>query len=246
MLLSKPFGMANISKAGVLMSKIESKSKCDIVTDSIINEIVGGIYPVGSKLPTENELCDIYGVSRITIRESLNRLSSMGLITIQQGRGTFVSNINVGTFMSPLLPLIEFDDMDFMTIYNARLFIEKGTCRLAARNRTEEDIVILNRYLDQMEKDIALGDIPHIVDFDTRFHVKIAEMSGNSILKACVINLERITKASVMKFHKVYSLMDEANVQHRKIALAIEQMDEDAAERAIVEHTLKAQAFQYD
>jgi len=82
-----------------------------------------------------------------------------------------------------------------------------------------------------------------MIDFDMWFHIKIAEISGNQILKASVINLERLSKACAIRLNKVYALMDEANEQHRKIATAIAQKDADAAEREIVEHTLKSKQF---
>ena len=222
------------------MNQIAAKTKCDIVTDSITDDIVKGIYPLDSRLPTESELCEKYGVSRITIRESLKRLSSMGLVTIQQGRGTFVSNVDVGTFMAPLMQLIEFGSFDIETIYDARLCIETGTCRLAARNRTQEDTELLNRYVDQMDECVRNDDVIKMLELDSKFHFAIAEISRNQILRACVINLERISLACATKLNKLYMIMDEANEHHRKIALAIGRGDENAAGEAITEHTQKA------
>lgn len=225
------------------MSQIITKSKCDVVLDDIIKQIVSNVYPLGSQLPTENELCAIYGVSRITIRESLKKLSSMGVVTIRQGKGTFVSNVDAGMFMAPLLPLIEFENFDITDIYDARQFIESGTCRLAARNRTEKDIERLKGYVSQIDQLVGSGDIFGVVEIDVRFHIEIAEISRNQILKAGIINLERLSEACAKRMNKSYALMDEANTHHRNIVLAIEQGDEAAAEAAVVEHTIKAKEF---
>lgn len=48
------------------------------------------VYPKGSKLPSEKELCDEFGVSRITIRQALDLLEAMGLTFSVHGKGTFV------------------------------------------------------------------------------------------------------------------------------------------------------------
>ena len=56
----------------------------------ISQEILSGKYQENNKLPTERALCDRYGVSRITIRQSLLKLEEEGLILRQQGKGTFV------------------------------------------------------------------------------------------------------------------------------------------------------------
>ena len=50
-----------------------------------------GAYSPGDRLPSEPELCDIFGVSRITIRSAIDLLEREGLVMRQQGRGTFVS-----------------------------------------------------------------------------------------------------------------------------------------------------------
>jgi DNA-binding GntR family transcriptional regulator len=52
--------------------------------------IAAGLYPVGSLLPTEVELCDRYGVSRHTVREALRRLAEAGLVRRRQGSGSQV------------------------------------------------------------------------------------------------------------------------------------------------------------
>ena len=225
------------------MGQVVAKSKCDIVLDDIIEQIAGNVYPLGSRLPAETELSTKYGVSRITIRESLKKLSSMGIVDIQQGKGTFVSNVDIGAFMAPLLPLIEFEDFDITTIYDARQYIESATCRLAARNRTKEDIERLVQHVDQMDECVLCGNMIGMVELDVRFHIEIAEVSRNQILKAIVINLERLSAACAKQLKKTHILMDEVNVHHRNIVQAIERGDEYAAEAAMVEHSLRAKEF---
>lgn len=60
------------------------------VQRELTNQIRSGVYPENSKLPTERELCEQFGVSRITIRQALQNMENEGVIVRQQGRGTFV------------------------------------------------------------------------------------------------------------------------------------------------------------
>jgi GntR family transcriptional regulator len=63
------------------------------VVQAIKDEILGGIYPVGTQLPTEGELMDRFDVSRHTVREALRQLRDDGLVTSRQGSGTTVRTL---------------------------------------------------------------------------------------------------------------------------------------------------------
>lgn len=56
----------------------------------IRGDIASGVYPVHSRIPSEQELCDTYQVSRVTVRKALAELTQEGLLKRHQGKGTFV------------------------------------------------------------------------------------------------------------------------------------------------------------
>jgi DNA-binding GntR family transcriptional regulator len=60
------------------------------VVRALKEEIVSGVYPIGSQLPTEEELCERFSVSRYTVREALRRLREDSLVSSRQGAGTTV------------------------------------------------------------------------------------------------------------------------------------------------------------
>jgi GntR family transcriptional regulator len=60
------------------------------VVRALKDEIVGGIHPIGAQLPTEEELCERFSVSRYTVREALRRLREDHLVSSRQGAGTTV------------------------------------------------------------------------------------------------------------------------------------------------------------
>jgi GntR family transcriptional regulator len=60
------------------------------VVRALKDEIVSGVYPVGAQLPTEEELCERFSVSRYTVREALRRLREDNLVSSRQGAGTIV------------------------------------------------------------------------------------------------------------------------------------------------------------
>src|SRR3954462_1454844 len=60
------------------------------VVRALKDEIVSGVHPIGSQLPTEEELCARFSVSRYTVREALRRLREDNLVSSRQGAGTVV------------------------------------------------------------------------------------------------------------------------------------------------------------
>ena len=63
----------------------------DQISSELIRAITDGHYKVGDMLPSEIELARIFGRSRISVRDALKRLSSLGIITTRQGQGTVVN-----------------------------------------------------------------------------------------------------------------------------------------------------------
>jgi len=98
--------------------------------------------PIGSKLPSERELCEMFAVSRTALREALRRLSARGLIQIKKGSGMVVTNIDMKDAISSLNLYydLKFDDNLISQIIELRLAFEPEIARMAALNRTDEDI----------------------------------------------------------------------------------------------------------
>jgi DNA-binding FadR family transcriptional regulator len=69
------------------------------VVESLTDSIVSGAIPSGSTLPVEPELCETFGVSRITIREAVKSLEAKGLVRARQGSGTTVTPSEEGGFL---------------------------------------------------------------------------------------------------------------------------------------------------
>jgi GntR family transcriptional regulator len=89
------------------------------VAESIVAAIRAGDYPVGSLLPTEMELCALYGASRPTIRAALAELQSMGMVLRRKRVGTRVEALSATTGYSQSLGSLE--DLTQMAAHQTRL-----------------------------------------------------------------------------------------------------------------------------
>ena len=215
-------------------------TKCDIVTEQLKDMIISGTYKSGEKLPNEASLCEMFGVSRITIREAMKKLSMMGLLDIRQGKGTFVKSMDLSLFMKPLYQLIDFEEVDIDAIFDARLYIESGTVYLAATRRTEADLERMERILQELKKAIAMEALNSVSHYDSAFHEEIAKCAGNPILLACLQAVNEINKTCVLRLSKSMERLDDCFDEHYKIYEGIKNQNADAAVEALRRHTMNS------
>ena len=130
----------------------------DQIRAALIRAIREGQLPVGSKLPSESDLAQRFGVERPVIREALGSLRVLGLTASQTGRGTFVISPDVKLPLA--LGAVSSEDL-----YEARLFLEVPAARLAALRRTSADVDELQasvaRYTEAIEPEARVKDDVH-------------------------------------------------------------------------------------
>ena len=218
-------------KAGAQMTK------CDLVAEQLKEKIINNEYKAGDQLPSEPQLCEMFSVSRITVREALKKLSMMGMVEIKQGKGTFVKAVDLSLFMKPLLQMVNFDEINIGVLYTAREYIEGGIAHLAAQDRTPPELERLRSILLNLRQAIQDDDIVSVWYYDDEFHMQVARASHNPILIACLQAINEINKACIKRSGKYYTRLERCYLEHHAIFSAIEQQDPEAAERAILAHT---------
>ena len=75
------------------------------VRQRLLDDIAQGVYQAGQQIPTENELCTQYNVSRITIRKAISDLVADGVLIRWQGKGTFVQSQKVENALLTGVPI---------------------------------------------------------------------------------------------------------------------------------------------
>ena len=210
-----------------MMNKALIKNKTNVVVDQMLNMIMEGRFSAGDRIPPENELCAEFGVSRVTLRESLKQLCSMGVLTICQGKGTFVNRIAPSDLIESLMPLIllEMNDCDVDEIFEARIYLESGLAQVAAKNRTQEDLQKLGELLQIMNEFPQNKDFDRYNDLDLQFHTLIAEASKNKILIAMYMMLNEVRARSIRISNLSSASISYSIIKHEEILRALEQQD---------------------
>ncbi|MEJ2596487.1 MAG: FadR/GntR family transcriptional regulator [bacterium] len=193
---------------------------------------------VGSKLPTEREMCESFGVSRTALREALRRLSARGLINIQKGSGMYVSEINIQDAIDTLNLYydLKFDNNLLLQIIEVRHIFEPEIAKLAALNRTSADLDALGRNLLDFEK-CDPDNTQLETDLDNNFHLTITKASLNPILQ---ITMEPIYSLLPRMRNYIYGNIDGEKMNtlraHRAILEAIRNQDGGQAKMIMKEH----------
>ena len=209
------------------------------VADHILMLIQDGQLKPGDQLPSEQELTQLFGLSRPTIREAIHSLVARNILDVTHGRGTFVSQ-NPGVETDPLglntLPAEQLQD----SLPEARLLIEPGVAGLAAKNATEEDIEEIETHLADMEQIVQEGGVSMSIELE--FHRSIANASKNVIIRRIIpIIIESIMR-TYSNAHRTGEEHAMALEEHKQIVEAIRDRKVTQAEQAMRRHLEKSSA----
>lgn len=224
----------NIGNKQTLSLKIER---------AIENAIREKKLAVGSKLPTEREMCESFGVSRTALREALRRLSARGLINIQKGSGMYVNELNIEDAINTLNLYydLKFDRNLLSQFIEVRRLFEPEIARLAAKNRNEQNIIDLEKNVIDFER-CNPDNTQKEADIDNRFHLTIAKSTANPIMQ---ITMEPIYSLLPRMRNYIYANIEgekENTLQyHKKLLKAIKEGNEEDAYLIMKEHLDRTQ-----
>ena len=160
---------------------LDKKDIREQVFDQLLSQITTGKWKPGEKIPSENELTNIMGVSRISVREAIQKLAAMDLVETYRGKGTFVKEFTTNNYLKSLTPMLLMTPGDILFVVEYRRILEVGIIDLYTRNTTERDIVFLARTLDKM-KQYYRTNLKKYTKYDLEFHMKLYEMTGNPFI----------------------------------------------------------------
>jgi len=164
---------------------IEVPNPVDIIISQIRELIENGTLQQGEKLPPERKLAEHFGVSRSQVREAINRLQFYGIVKVLPQSGTVVSGVGINALEGLLTDVLKIEKSDFKSLVDTRILLEKEAARLAAINRTKKDIIKIKTALENYEAKLSIQN--NAVEEDLVFHIRIAEASGNSVLKSLML-----------------------------------------------------------
>lgn len=169
---------------------IQKRKLYEEVMEQILKLLVNGNYGIGDRLPSLQELSQMFEVGKPTLREALSVLCSQGTLEIRHGSGIFVKRLSSEPQLDYPIYLGEVESKNLLSMLEFRKAIEVETAGLAAKRRTQEDINAIEEALHLMEVDIAAGQIS--ANWDYKFHERIAIASHNSIFVQVITTTKQL------------------------------------------------------
>jgi DNA-binding FadR family transcriptional regulator len=206
--------------------------------NALVESIVGEKFAPGESLPSEAEMCEVYGVSRSSVREALRVLSEKGLIEVRHGLGTRVNPPERWDFMDSLVlsarRKIGAMGPIFNDLHEARQILESEVAALAAQRAGAEDRERLQSALNEMQA--ALTDATVFSDAAFAFHRTLFEATGNRVLLRMTAPIREVLTYTIHAAARAPGALDRTHNDLQAVADAIGASDSNAARNAMRDH----------
>jgi GntR family transcriptional repressor for pyruvate dehydrogenase complex len=168
----------------------------DRVAIELGTRIVQGQIAPHSRLPTEAELCDLFGVSRSVIRDAVRTLSARGLVEVRQGHGIVTSEPTDVPFSEALIMFLMRAELSVRDVLEARAAIETELAPLAAERGTDEDWAVLRASLERYDAAITTGDWAGAQESHLNFHYSLFAATRLPALRLLMKPMQQIILVS--------------------------------------------------
>ena len=213
----------------LLQSAVSKRTMREQITDRLAGMILSGLVRPGDALPGERELANQLAVSRETVRGAIQALAARGLLEVAQGARSRV--LPATSWIARPAPVARYTPAE---VHGARLVLEVAAAREAARNA---DAATRARLRDLAEEQGRALDEPatfHICG--SEFHATLQRASGNRLLAALLAEAYGQSSELSHRALEAPGAMRQSWLDHRRIAVAIEAQDPDAAALAMRRH----------
>ena len=212
------------------IQKVVKSSVSQQVFDQLRQQILSGSWKPGDKLPSENELAAQFGVSRVTVRNALQKLSGLGLLETRFGEGSFIRGPEAGAALNQLVPMLYLGRETLRDILTFRRMVEGPICEIACRRATDGEIEQLRQLLGRMER--AEADLAAFARLDSQFHELLARLTRSRMMQ----QIYQIIDDAIQSSYKQHARRQSVLVTlrwYREILAAFEARDSARARQAM-------------
>jgi len=197
-----------------------------------------GLRP-GDRLPSERQLVQMVGASRLPLREAISVLKGLGVLEVKHGKGIFVRRLDLGTLFGKLSPLLRVQGgIDLRCLFEARMHLEASIAQIAAQRRGPKHLEILEAAVQAMRE--SLQDRSQYVRHDMAFHQELARSTGNPIFHVFMASIGDLLLELQFLYQDDVQVRQSAIAEHEAILEAVRQGQPDQARSAMLQHLQNA------
>lgn len=222
--------------SGPAIAGVQRTTAAEAVFAALKEMIASGALGSGDRLPSQDRLAEQFAVSRNTVREAINKLAALGLVTVRQGSGTVVNEGRPGGYVNSLLGHLMLEPVTVSEFIEARLVLERACVYLAAEQGDIGALQDAARELELQWLAVESADGAAFVKHDAAFHVALARSSGNSVLERFVRITRELLERFVSAGVETPGAMALDYQRHAAILQAVEAGDAGAAVAAMTTH----------
>lgn len=222
-----------------MYTPIHSGRLYEQIVAQIEERIINGELSPGDKLPAERELAEQFRVSRTAIREAMKALAQSGLVVIQPGRGTFVTDSTSMVVRHSIDTFVRVGtETGIKDLLEVREILEPEIAALAAVRASREDIQSMEEAVIAMDQ--AIDDPSTFVEADLDFHLALAQGSNNALIPVLIDTLVDLLREHRKRAAKVAGGIERSQPYHKDILEAIKNNDPNAARESMQAHLVQA------
>lgn len=215
---------------------LKRQTAADELYTILKRDIASGSLKTGDKLPTQEELCSSYQISRSTVREAISKLQAIGLVSSRPGKGTTVNSQEAGKQMLSLSASILLDSASVSEFLQARFVVERAVIRLIGVLGKPEDFKKLQAHIKLQESAYQRKDIVEFGKLDVEFHSILAKLSHNSVLATFLENISDSLSTFISAVTELEGAAKSALEYHKCIVEALSKGDTQQAEQFMADH----------
>ncbi|TDC87056.1 FCD domain-containing protein [Actinomadura sp. 7K507] len=206
----------------------------EIVASSIRAQIARGEFKPGDRFPAEDELMEVFGIARTTLREALRILESEGLITVVRGRhgGPRVTSPTVEHIARMYALLLQIEGVTIDDLYDSRAAIEPWLARRFAETRTPRALAELKAAIEAAAAATHDGDGTAFGEAAARVHETLFEHAGNASMAIFARLLNELVTGFYRTSGQAAGVTERKRAvrSYRKFSRLVEAGDAEAAE----------------
>jgi GntR family transcriptional regulator, transcriptional repressor for pyruvate dehydrogenase complex len=228
---------SDVGSSAGLFNPVNDRRISELIVDQVRLLIRQQQLNPGDRLPSERELCERFGVSRVTVREALRVLEANGLLEIRVGArgGAFVTKPSKERVGEGIADLLTLSAVTASEATEARLLLEVGMIPLVCERADDDDIAALLDICDRQDAALAAGD--YQINLSAEFHSRLAECAHNSAIQMLSHSFRGPLLMSLERAQRTAPEMGRLGAkEHRGLVHAIQRHDAEEAADIMRQH----------